>query len=97
LSFHLVLLGVALCSYQLLIIPLLILCQCNMQEGLEGNPIAGTMKKVSRVFAVASVPLTMGFPNVILPSLFYCMISCILHLLSELAVYPHAMGNMDVR
>ncbi|XP_011026896.1 PREDICTED: mitochondrial inner membrane protein OXA1-like [Populus euphratica] len=39
--------------------------ECNMQEGLEGNPIAGTMKKVSRVFAVASVPLTMGFPNAI--------------------------------
>lgn len=39
--------------------------ECNMQEGLEGNPIAATMKKVSRVFAVASVPLTMGFPNAI--------------------------------
>uniref|UniRef100_A0A6N2M786 Membrane insertase YidC/Oxa/ALB C-terminal domain-containing protein n=1 Tax=Salix viminalis TaxID=40686 RepID=A0A6N2M786_SALVM len=37
--------------------------ESNMQEGLEGNPIAGTMKKVSRVFALASVPLTMGFPN----------------------------------
>ncbi|KAJ6701852.1 OXA1 [Salix koriyanagi] len=39
--------------------------ESNMQEGLEGNPIAGTMKKVSRVFALASVPLTMGFPNAI--------------------------------
>lgn len=43
----------------------LITVECNMQEGLEGNPIAATMKKVSRVFAVASVPLTMGFPNAI--------------------------------
>ncbi|KAG5228246.1 Inner membrane protein [Salix suchowensis] len=70
--------------------------ESNMQEGLEGNPIAGTMKKVSRVFALASVPLTMGFPNVILPSLFYRVISCILHLLSELTMYPHAMSNVDV-
>ncbi|CAN1300203.1 Mitochondrial inner membrane protein OXA1 [Linum perenne] len=35
----------------------------NMQEGLEGNPIAGTMKTISRVFAVAAVPLTASFPT----------------------------------
>lgn len=40
--------------------------QCNMQEGMEGNPAAGTMKNVSRVLAFVSVPLTMGFPKVIL-------------------------------
>lgn len=38
--------------------------QCNMQEGLEGNPIAGTMKNVSRGMAVLTVPFTMSFPKV---------------------------------
>ena len=37
-----------------------------MQEGLEGNPVAGTMKNVSRGLAVLSVPFTMSFPKVIL-------------------------------
>ncbi|KAA8520947.1 hypothetical protein F0562_011620 [Nyssa sinensis] len=39
--------------------------ECNAQEGLEGNPVAGTMKKVSRVFAVLTIPLTMNFPKAI--------------------------------
>jgi YidC/Oxa1 family membrane protein insertase len=43
----------------------LITVECNMQEGLEGNPAAGTMKKVSRVFAVLTVPFTMTFPKAI--------------------------------
>ncbi|XP_059662214.1 mitochondrial inner membrane protein OXA1 [Cornus florida] len=37
--------------------------ECNAQEGLEGNPVAGTMKKVSRVFAALTVPITMTFPK----------------------------------
>ncbi|WVY93445.1 hypothetical protein V8G54_032533 [Vigna mungo] len=41
----------------------LITVECNMQEGMEGNPAAGTMKKVSRVLAVLTVPFTMGFPK----------------------------------
>ncbi|RDY05274.1 Mitochondrial inner membrane protein OXA1, partial [Mucuna pruriens] len=43
----------------------LITVECNMQEGLEGNPIAGTMKNVSRGLAVLTVPFTMGFPKAI--------------------------------
>jgi hypothetical protein len=39
--------------------------QCNMQEGMEGNPVASTMKNVSRGLAVLTVPFTMGFPKVI--------------------------------
>ncbi|EEF51345.1 mitochondrial inner membrane protein OXA1 [Ricinus communis] len=39
--------------------------ELNMQEGLEGNPVAGTMKNISRVFAALTVPLTMGFPKAI--------------------------------
>ncbi|KAF7139013.1 hypothetical protein RHSIM_Rhsim07G0082400 [Rhododendron simsii] len=39
--------------------------ECNMQEGLEGNPAAKTMKTVSRVFAALTVPLTMTFPKAI--------------------------------
>nr|KYP60501.1 hypothetical protein KK1_022907 [Cajanus cajan] len=43
----------------------LITVECNMQEGLEGNPVAGTMKKFSRGLAVLTVPFTMGFPKAI--------------------------------
>ncbi|KAL4330515.1 hypothetical protein HN51_037204 [Arachis hypogaea] len=43
----------------------LITVECNMQEGLEGNPVAGTMKNVSRGLAVLTVPFTMGFPKAI--------------------------------
>ena len=40
-----------------------------MQEGLEGNPVAATMKNVSRGLAVLTVPFTMGFPKVNFPGL----------------------------
>ncbi|CAN1231596.1 Mitochondrial inner membrane protein OXA1 [Linum grandiflorum] len=43
----------------------LITVECNMQEGLEGSTAAGTMKKISRVIAVATVPLTMTFQKAI--------------------------------
>ncbi|KAJ6731973.1 MITOCHONDRIAL INNER MEMBRANE PROTEIN OXA1-RELATED [Salix purpurea] len=42
----------------------LITVECNTQEGMEGNPAAGTMKNVSRALAAVSVPLTMSFPKV---------------------------------
>lgn len=44
----------------------LITVECNMQEGMEGNPAAGPIKKFSRVFAVVSIPMTMGFPKAVL-------------------------------
>ncbi|MBA0685389.1 hypothetical protein Goari_013052 [Gossypium aridum] len=34
-----------------------------MQEGMEGNPAAATMKNVSRVLALLTVPFTMNFPK----------------------------------
>ncbi|XP_076931125.1 mitochondrial inner membrane protein OXA1-like [Bidens hawaiensis] len=37
--------------------------ELNMQEGLEGNPAANTMKNVSRGFAALTVPLTASFPK----------------------------------
>ncbi|KAK6158383.1 hypothetical protein DH2020_005697 [Rehmannia glutinosa] len=37
--------------------------QCNAQEGLEGNPTAGTIKNVSRVFAALTIPFTASFPK----------------------------------
>ena len=40
------------------------LFQLNMQEGMEGNPMAGTMKKFSRGLAVMTVPFTASFPKV---------------------------------
>lgn len=36
-----------------------------MQEGMEGNPIAGTMKNFSRILAVVAVPVMMSFPKVL--------------------------------
>ncbi|XP_073131739.1 mitochondrial inner membrane protein OXA1-like [Henckelia pumila] len=39
--------------------------ECNAQEGLEGNPVANTIKNVSRVFAVLTIPLTASFPKAI--------------------------------
>lgn len=35
-----------------------------MQEGLEGNPIAQTMKNYSRILAAISIPVMMSFPKV---------------------------------
>lgn len=43
----------------------LITVECNMQEGMEGNPVASTMKNVSRGLAVLTVPFTMSFPKAI--------------------------------
>ncbi|XP_010274445.1 PREDICTED: mitochondrial inner membrane protein OXA1-like isoform X2 [Nelumbo nucifera] len=43
----------------------LITVECNMQEGMEGNSVAGTMKNVSRVLAVLTIPFTMSFPKAI--------------------------------
>ncbi|XP_039062525.1 mitochondrial inner membrane protein OXA1-like [Hibiscus syriacus] len=43
----------------------LITVECNMQEGMEGNPAAATMKNVSRVLALLTVPFTMSFPKAI--------------------------------
>ncbi|CAH2057734.1 unnamed protein product [Thlaspi arvense] len=38
----------------------MIMVESNMQEGLEGNPVAGTMKKFSRIIAVLSIPVLIG-------------------------------------
>ena len=45
-----------------------------MQDGLQGNPVAGTMKKFSRALAFLSVPFTMNFAQVHLDSLFHIFI-----------------------
>ncbi|MFQ6637940.1 hypothetical protein Gotur_014264, partial [Gossypium turneri] len=47
----------------LYIFPVMTALTCNMQEGMEGNPAAATIKNVSRVFAVLTVPFTMSFPK----------------------------------
>ncbi|KAH9296596.1 hypothetical protein KI387_040184, partial [Taxus chinensis] len=39
--------------------------ELNMQEGLEGNPMANKMKMFSRLFALITVPVTMNFPKAI--------------------------------
>ncbi|CAF1921458.1 unnamed protein product [Brassica napus] len=43
----------------------LITVECNAQEGMEGNPMAGTVKNVCRGFALLTVPMTMSFPQAI--------------------------------
>lgn len=39
--------------------------ELNMQEGLEGNPMANTMKKFSRGLGVLTIPFTASFPKAI--------------------------------
>ncbi|KAH0456430.1 hypothetical protein IEQ34_014337 [Dendrobium chrysotoxum] len=39
--------------------------ELNMQEGLEGNPMANTMKKFSRGLGVLTIPFTANFPKAI--------------------------------
>ncbi|XXG42371.1 hypothetical protein AAC387_Pa01g2670 [Persea americana] len=43
----------------------LLTVELNMQEGMEGNPVAGTMKNFSRILAILTVPFTMNFPKAI--------------------------------
>ncbi|XP_068666056.1 mitochondrial inner membrane protein OXA1-like [Aristolochia californica] len=43
----------------------LITVELNAQEGMEGNPVAGTVKTFSRGLAVLTVPFTMNFPKAI--------------------------------
>lgn len=40
------------------------LLQLNLQEGVDGNPMAGKMKYFSRGVAVLTVPFTMNFAKV---------------------------------
>ncbi|XP_047338684.1 mitochondrial inner membrane protein OXA1 [Impatiens glandulifera] len=61
----------------------LITVESNMQEGMEGNPTAKTMKNVSRAFAVLTVPFTMSFPKGIF---FYWVTSNIFSLLYGLVI-----------
>ncbi|XP_078447849.1 mitochondrial inner membrane protein OXA1-like [Wolffia australiana] len=39
--------------------------ELNMQEGMEGNPMAGTMKNFSRILAFMTIPFTATFPKAI--------------------------------
>ncbi|KAJ6834295.1 mitochondrial inner membrane protein OXA1-like [Iris pallida] len=39
--------------------------ELNMQEGMEGNPMAKTMKNFSRVLALVTIPFTASFPKAI--------------------------------
>ncbi|CAJ1936404.1 unnamed protein product [Sphenostylis stenocarpa] len=76
----------------------LVTVECNMQEGMEGNPVAGTMKNLSRGLAVLTVPFTMGFPKAIfcywvtsnLFSLVYGLgrLECIVHVFED-SLAPH--------
>ncbi|KAK9758068.1 hypothetical protein RND81_01G204300 [Saponaria officinalis] len=79
-----------LCVFPLLAsLSFLITVECNVQEGLEGNPMAGTMKNFSRIIAILAVPLTMGFPK----ALFCYWITSNLFSLS----YGLAMKHPEVR
>lgn len=43
----------------------LVTVELNMQEGMEGNPMANTMKKFSRGMAALTIPFTATFPKAI--------------------------------
>lgn len=61
---HLLLFGLDFSLGNLLIEPDWLPFQLNMQEGMEGNPMAATMKKFSRGIAVLTVPFTCSFQTV---------------------------------
>ncbi|CDY15294.1 BnaC06g07800D [Brassica napus] len=53
-------------AYTTYILPLLtaITFIIMVEEGMEGNPVAGTMKKFSRIIAFLSIPILMGIEKV---------------------------------
>ncbi|KAK9094151.1 hypothetical protein Scep_025620 [Stephania cephalantha] len=61
----------------------LITVEANLQEGMEGNPVASTMKNFSRVLAVLTVPFTMSFPKAIF---FYWITSNLFSLMYGLVI-----------
>ncbi|CAL4912208.1 unnamed protein product [Urochloa decumbens] len=63
--------------------------ELNMQDGMEGNPMAKTMKKFSRFFGLMFVPFTIGFPKAIF---FYWITSNLFSL-----VYGAVLRNPAVR
>ncbi|KAL2547624.1 Mitochondrial inner membrane protein OXA1 [Forsythia ovata] len=64
--------------------------ECNAQEGLEGNPSAGTIKNVSRGFAALSIPFTVGFPKAVFC---YWITSNLFSLVYGLVIRNHAVKN----
>ncbi|CAN6290915.1 unnamed protein product [Urochloa humidicola] len=63
--------------------------ELNMQDGMEGNPMAKSMKKFSRFFGLMFVPFTIGFPKAIF---FYWITSNLFSL-----VYGVVLRNPAVR
>ncbi|MQM14684.1 hypothetical protein Taro_047619 [Colocasia esculenta] len=48
----------------------------NMQEGMEGNPMAGTMKNFSRILGFLTIPFTATFPKVVFGNTFELDFRC---------------------
>ncbi|CAN6285958.1 unnamed protein product [Urochloa humidicola] len=67
----------------------LVTVELNMQDGMEGNPMAKTMKTYSRFFGLMMVPFTIGFPKAIF---FYWITSNLFSL-----VYGVVLRNPAVR
>ncbi|XP_047306875.1 mitochondrial inner membrane protein OXA1-like [Impatiens glandulifera] len=65
--------------------------ECNMQDGMEGNPAVKTIKNVSRGFAALTVPFTMSFPKAIF---FYWVTSNIFSLLYGLVLKAPGVKKM---
>ncbi|KAL6847631.1 hypothetical protein ACP4OV_022657 [Aristida adscensionis] len=63
--------------------------ELNMQDGMEGNPMAKTMKTFSRVFGLMFIPFTLSFPKAIF---FYWVTSNLFSL-----VYGAALRQPAVR
>ncbi|XP_062217041.1 mitochondrial inner membrane protein OXA1-like [Phragmites australis] len=64
--------------------------ELNMQDGMEGNPMAKTMKNFSRIFGVLFVPFTMSFPKAIF---FYWVTSNLFSLVYGVVLRKPAVRN----
>uniref|UniRef100_A0A0A9D761 Membrane insertase YidC/Oxa/ALB C-terminal domain-containing protein n=1 Tax=Arundo donax TaxID=35708 RepID=A0A0A9D761_ARUDO len=64
--------------------------ELHMQDGMEGNPMAKTMKSFSRVFGVLFVPFTMSFPKAIF---FYWITSNLFSLVYAAVLRKPAVRN----
>ncbi|RLN43359.1 mitochondrial inner membrane protein OXA1-like [Panicum miliaceum] len=65
----------------------------NMQDGMEGSPMAKSMKKFSRLFGVMFVPFTIGFPKAIF---FYWVTSNLFSLVYGVGMLLATLGSIVV-
>ncbi|KAL0331095.1 UNVERIFIED_CONTAM: Mitochondrial inner membrane protein OXA1 [Sesamum angustifolium] len=71
--------------------------ECNAQEGLEGNPTAGTIKNVSRAFAALTIPFMQVLPRYVNSDASFASAKlCSVNISSTLNVYSSIQENTPV-